>query len=250
MTRAGDPMPIFVLTMLVQLALVVHAMKTGRNSSWVFILLFFPLIGGLAYLIVELLPSMGQSRSGQRVRRNVSRTLNPDRDVRHAAQNFTVASTAANALVLAEQLMAKRAWAEAKELLEHSMTGIHASDPELMMALARARFGMQDYAGCLETLDDFKRQNPDHTTADGHLWYARALEKGGRCDDARDEYQALVGYYPGPEPACRLARLLAAAGDVAGSKALFQTVLETSRVSGKHYHRLHKRWIQMARDGV
>ena len=57
-------MPIFILSILIQLALVVHAIKTGRNSSWVFILLFFPLIGGLAYLIVELLPSMGQSRGG------------------------------------------------------------------------------------------------------------------------------------------------------------------------------------------
>lgn len=243
-------MPLFILSILVQLALVVHAIKTGRNSSWIFILLFFPLIGGLAYLIVELLPAMGQSRSGQRVRRNVSRTLNPDRHVREAAQNFSVASTAANALMLAEQLMEKQAYAEAAELLEHSMRGIHATDPELMLSLARARFGMRDYPGCLNSLDDLKHHNPQSTTADGHLLYARALEKAGKINEARAEYEALVGYYPGLEPACRLARLLAAGGDVAGSKALYQNVLETSRVSGRHYHQLHKRWIQMARDQV
>ena len=241
-------MPLFVLSILIQLGLVVHVMKTGRNTSWIYILLFFPLIGGLAYVIVELLPSMGQSPGGVRLRRNVSKTLNPHREMREAAQNFSVASTASNALTLAEQLMEKRAFEQAREVLEHSMKGLHATDPELMMALAKALFGLGEYQACLDTLDDFKRHNPQRTSADGHLLYARSLEKQGRLNEARTEYVALIGYCSGPEPACRLGRMLAEAGEVAESRALYRSVLEKARVSGKHYHRLHKHWIQIAQN--
>lgn len=246
----GGVMPLLILSILIQLALVVHVMKTGRNTSWIYILLFFPLIGGLAYVIVELLPSMGQSPGGQRMRRNMSKTLNPHREVREAAQNFSVASTASNALVLAEQLIEKQAYEQAREVLEHSMTGLHATDPELMMALAKALFGQGEYQACLETLDDFKQHNPQRTSEEGHLLYARALEKSGRINDARTEYEVLAGYCSSPEPACRLARLLGEAGDVAASKDLYRSVVEKARVSGKHYHRLHKRWIMIAEENA
>ena len=33
-------MPIVILSYVIQLALVVHVLKTGRNMAWVFILLF------------------------------------------------------------------------------------------------------------------------------------------------------------------------------------------------------------------
>ena len=109
-------MPILILSFVVQLALIVHVLKTGRNTVWVFILLFAPVVGGLAYLIVELLPELTRSRTGRRMRSSVVKAVNPDRDLKTAERNLAVAGTAQNAMRLAEELMAKERFAEARDL--------------------------------------------------------------------------------------------------------------------------------------
>ncbi len=41
---------------LLQIVLALHVIRTHRNFSWVLVVLFFPLVGGLLYLIAELIP--------------------------------------------------------------------------------------------------------------------------------------------------------------------------------------------------
>ena len=52
------------LLWLVQLALIVHVFKTGRPFWWLWILLIAPVIGGIAYVLVELLPNLSASGGG------------------------------------------------------------------------------------------------------------------------------------------------------------------------------------------
>jgi hypothetical protein len=47
------------MPLALQLLLIIHVIKTGRNTLWIFLLIFVPLVGGLAYLIVEVLPWIG-----------------------------------------------------------------------------------------------------------------------------------------------------------------------------------------------
>src|SRR6187402_1303907 len=98
-------MPYLILSLVIQLALVVHIIKTGRNMTWVFIVLFFPFIGTLAYVIVELLPEWSNSRSGVTARRKLTRLANPDGSFKNASRNFEVADTAQNAIRLAAEYL-------------------------------------------------------------------------------------------------------------------------------------------------
>mgnify|MGYP005812596291 CR=1 FL=1 len=240
-------MPLLILSLVIQLALVIHILKTGRNMSWVFIVLFFPLVGTLAYVIVELVPEWTGSRTGVTMRRKLSRLANPDRDLKQASQQFAVADTVQNTMALADQCLAKERYAEAAELYQRALRGVHADDPVLLYGLARAKFGMGDAAGTVAALDLLKERNPGHTTPEGHLLYARAREALGDIGAAVEEYESLVGYYPGPEPACRLASILKRQGRDAEARELFQKVLDQSRIAGRHYNSIHKEWVEMAR---
>ncbi|PPE75032.1 hypothetical protein C3942_04980 [Solimonas fluminis] len=239
-------MPIFILSILIQLALVVHVLKTGRNTTWVFILIFAPMIGGLAYFIVELLPELMNSRAAHSARRRMADSVNPDRHLREATQNLDAADTVQNAMALAEQCLLKGRHAEAKSLYERSLKGVYADDPVLLLGLARACFGLGEAEQTLRALDQLKERNPSHRSPEGHLLYARALEQLGRKPEAIHEYEALCAYYPGPEPACRLAQMLKAGGEAARAADLFQGVVKQSRNAGRHYNQLHKEWVQMA----
>jgi hypothetical protein len=242
--------PIFIVSLVVQIALVVHILRTGRNMTWVFIVLFFPLVGTAAYVIVELLPEWTGSRTGVQMRRKLAKLANPDRDLQQASQNFAVADTVQNAIVLAGECLAKERFAEAKELYERALRGVHSEDPVLLLGLAKARFGLGDAAGTVQTLDQLKRSNPDHTSPEGHLLFARATEQLGGIDAAIHEYEALVDYYSGPEPSCRLAALYQSRGRTEEARALFTKVLNQSKVAGRHYNTIHREWVEMARRGL
>ena len=44
------------LSVLLQIILVVHAIKTGRPYWWIWLILFFPFVGSGAYLLIEVAP--------------------------------------------------------------------------------------------------------------------------------------------------------------------------------------------------
>src|SRR6185295_2701869 len=240
-------MPILAVSILLQLILIVHVIKTGRNTIWVFVLLFAPVVGGLAYLIVELLPEFMNSRGARRARRKVAKAVNPNRDLKEASQMLAVADTVQNSMTLANQHLERSQFQEAEELFARSLRGVHADDPDILFGLAKAQFGLGKFGDVVSTLDRLRTTNPKSRSADGHLLYARAHEELGHAAQARTEYEALAKYYPGPEPRCRLALILKSQGDVDGARELFRHVVNESEVSGRHYNTLHKEWVALAR---
>jgi hypothetical protein len=236
-----------ILSYVIQLALVVHVLKTGRNIAWVFILLFFPAIGGIAYFIVELLPELTGSRKARALGRSVTKAVNPNKDLEDAAQRLAVADTVQNAIRLADECLDKGRYAEARDLYAARLKGVHADDPALLHGLARAQFGLGEYAAVIATLDKLKEANPGYRSPEAHLLYARAQDEGGHKPQAEEEYEALCGYYPGPEPFVRLGQLLKADGRVDRARELFQRVADESRIAGKHYNTLHREWVALAK---
>lgn len=52
-------------TITLQIALAVHAVRTRRPFIWVFLILIFPLMGSLIYVIAELIPEWERNNSIQ-----------------------------------------------------------------------------------------------------------------------------------------------------------------------------------------
>jgi len=49
---------LFGASLIVQIALAAHAYRHGRTSPWVWIILFFPLVGSMLYVFLFLLPAI------------------------------------------------------------------------------------------------------------------------------------------------------------------------------------------------
>ena len=60
-------------TVALQIVLAVHAVRTRRPLIWVFLILIFPLIGSLIYIIAELIPEWERSNALQRWVNNIER---------------------------------------------------------------------------------------------------------------------------------------------------------------------------------
>lgn len=239
-----------LLIIAIQIGLIVHVFRTGRPIYWAFILFFFPMIGSLAYFFVELLPDLQGNPRARSAVRGLRKSIDPGADIRRLEKQHQIAGSIDSARHLANELIANGRFEEAIGRYESALSGMYANDPDLLLGLAEAQFGNKAFADSKATLERLAAENPDFKSADGHLLYARALEKCGELRHALDEYKAVSGYFAGAEARCRYASLLEAEGRPEEALALFKDIIVSADVAPRHYRQAQKVWIGRARDGI
>ncbi|HET9328903.1 MAG TPA: tetratricopeptide repeat protein [Steroidobacteraceae bacterium] len=235
-----------ILPYIIQALLIVHVIKTGRNQLWIWVLLFVPWGGGLAYLAVEIIPELFRSRTAQRATRGFKKALDPGAALRRAEGEARVTGNVASRQRYAEELARHGRYDEAIGQYREALTGLYEHDPNLMLGLAQAQFGKGDAPGARVTLDELIRRNPDFRSPTGHLLYARALEAEGDVAKALEEYRVLATSYPGAEAAVRYAQLLQAQGRRAEAQKVVTELLEQARIAPGHYRRAQRTWLEAA----
>jgi hypothetical protein len=243
MTEAG------LLHLLIAVGLAIHAMKTGRPQWWLFILLLVPGIGSLAYVAIELIPSMFRTRSARKVRTNLGTMLDPDKEWRERVRQAELVDSVDAKRALAEECERKGMWDDAIRLYETAATGIFADDPAVLTGLARAQLGRGDATSALSTLDKLREIQPD-SRQEPHLLYARALEATGHVDEALKEYEAVSRYFAGFEARARYGLLLLKQGRASQARDMFMEVVRASSARPVAIAPGDKEWIRIAKANL
>lgn len=244
-------MPILAFLILAaQVAFVLHAIKRGHAYGWIYLIIFLPAIGCLIYAIGVVIPELRTSRAARRLSTGITNTLDPERDLRKKLDNLHVSDSVENRILLAEELNKKGLFDDAIALYRDSLRGVHEFDARLLLGLAQTYFDKNDLTESLTTLNTLKEHCPDARSQDGHLLYARALAGLHRHSEALSEFNALIPYFTGPEAKCVYGQYLYDTGDVNQAKTVFREILDTARRAPKHYAKLHKPWLSIAREGL
>jgi hypothetical protein len=235
-----------ILGLVLYAGCIFHAIKTGRINYWLFILIFLPGLGSIAYLLLEVLPGLRNSRAARQAASGIGAALDPNRRLRESAANLEVVDTADHRRQLAEERMKRGQWAEAEALYHAALVGPLADDPALLIGLAKALAGRGDHQGAFDAIDRLYRADPNHESREARLIQARALEGLGRTQEAADAYRALIGYTLGPEAQVRYGLMLKKLGDLPRAKEAFA---EAVRTYGRRRGRLEpadRDWIAEA----
>ena len=243
-------MPLLILSVIVQIGLILHVVRTGRPMYWIFIILIAPGIGSLAYAIVELLPDLSNSGQGRRAMRGIRKTLDPGGDLRQRQREHKLSGSVDAARHLAGELLESGQYDEAIEHYEKSLTGLYEYDPDLLLGLATARFANDEFEKARDTLDLLIEHNPEFRSQDGHLLYARSVAACGDEDKALDEYKAVTAYYAGAEARLQYGLFLEKQGDKAAALAEFQDIISTAELAPRHYRQAQGNWISQAKSGI
>jgi hypothetical protein len=235
-----------ILSILIQVILIVHVIKTGRNQIWIWVLALLSIPGAIAYIVVELLPDVFRSRTAQRTARGLKKAMDPTADLRRYENEARVTGNVAAKQRYAEELTRQGRYDDAIEQYKQALTGLYEHDPNLMLGVARAQFGKGDAASARATLDGLIRMNPDFKSPEGHLLYARSLEEEGNIDKAVEEYRVLASSYPGAEAAVRYAQLLKSQGRGDEAQKVVRDLLEQARIAPAHYRKAQKSWLDAA----
>jgi hypothetical protein len=236
------------LTYFMQILLVIHVLKTGRSRYWIWLLLFLPLIGGIAYLVIEILPEFGGSIQGQRAMREVRKAVNPRAELDKHAAAWEQSPNADNARRYARVLMDHGQFSQANEVLDQALTGFFSTEPTLLLLRATTRFETGEFEDAVKTLEKLQEANPEFRSAEGHLLYAQSLESAGQIKEALQEYRKVSGYFPGAEARYLLALALNTSGNTTDALNEFKQLVNDADLAPAHFRKSQKKWLALARE--
>ncbi len=236
-----------ILTLAVQAGLIVHVIKTGRNTLWIWAIALLPAAGSLAYIVVEILPDIFGGRTARRTRAGVQRIIDPNRDLRQAAAEVEISGNVDARRRLAEELYQRGQYTEAIAAYQGGLRGIFEHDPTLLLGLGRAQYAAGDFAAARASLERLTLHNPEFKSADGRLLYARTLEAQNALEEAEREYSAVAAGYPGAEARLRYALLLKRRGKSEEARRILKDLLDGAKLGPAHYRKAQAEWLEQAR---
>ena len=170
----------FILSLAVQAGLIVHVIKTGRSTLWIWAIALLPAAGSLAYVVVEILPDLSRGKAARRTRSGMQRMIDPNRDLRRATAEVEISGNVDARRRLAEELYERGQFAEAIGVYEAGLRGVFEHDPTLLLGLAQAQFATDDFAAARASLERLIQHNPEFKSADGPLTVC-AQPRVARC---------------------------------------------------------------------
>jgi hypothetical protein len=197
------------ISVLLQIACAVHCVRNGRNGMWLMVILFFSVVGCLAYAWFEILPQYAGRREVRAVKAAASRKLDPDRDIRRARDAVDTADTAANRIALGDALAGTGSWDEAAihytQAIARSPGG---GDHTAKVKLARAELEAGDPAAARALLSALPPSGSPSENDRSALLLARAHDDLGEGEQALALYEDVGQRLAGAEAQCRQAALL------------------------------------------
>jgi hypothetical protein len=248
--------PINIGIFLIDIALAVHVVRSGRSVLWILALSvasffnFLALIGvWLAYLALAVIPDFLGSHGVRRFTGAMSKAADPGRSYREKKRQAELTGSVDAKRALAEESINRGYLAEAIELYESAMQGpLGGSDPTLLKGLARARMLSGQGAEAEVLFLKLKQLDPAAFDANAELDYARALALEGKNEAAVRQYENVVTRYPGEEARCRFALLLEQMGQQERAQALFREILESLKGAPSYHRRRQSEWAKIARQ--
>ena len=237
------------LHVLVALFFAIHALRSGRQMYWLFILFSFPLLGSVAYFFVEYLPELRFNRTARGAASAVTKFLNPDGELREAQRAFDQAATVGNRIRLAQALFGKGDAPGAAAQFRECAQGAFANDPDVLLGLADAELACGNAAAASTALKSLFQHHPTRNVATAALIYARALVVAEpEAAEAAFHHAVLTGN--GPEPLIRYGEWLRDKGRPADAARLYQQVVDDARHWPSYTKSLQKDWLRQAKDSL
>src|SRR5881394_1416265 len=149
-----------ILTVIIQFTFAFHALRTGRDQKWIWIIILAPVVGCLAYYFMEVFPHSREERQLRKHIHDVAKALNPDGELKRRTEDVTQNASVENRAALAGECLEKGMFDEAIRLYEGCLEGPHKNDPRILFACARAYFYNGNHRQSEEILRRLEKSHP------------------------------------------------------------------------------------------
>jgi hypothetical protein len=176
----------YPIVLVLQGFCVWHCIRRGTQNKWVWIIVFLPLVGSLAYIFTEVIQKRHTSSLGD----TIGSVVNPGGRIKKLEQNFKFSDTYANRVALADAYLDAKMYDKAIELYESVISGIFDNSEETLKKLIEAYYKtgrIEDVVRVAARLTN----TLNFTKSTANFYYARALEQTGHPNEAEAEYKKM-----------------------------------------------------------
>jgi hypothetical protein len=233
--------PLAVVVWLLQLGLIVHVLRTGRPYWWIWILFVAPLIGGIAYVLVELSPNL-------RGARGLLAGLKPRAwRIADSRRMLEETDTVKNRLALAAELADAGMAAEAHEVAAPCLSGVFRDDARTLVAVARFKAGISAYADALALLARVDTTGDRMLEVDLGLLRGQCLAGLGRLPEAERAYAGVRDRCLGEAARAGLALVYERTGRPGEADAIWADIRAKYRTASPAWRRSERKWFALAK---
>jgi hypothetical protein len=228
-----------------QAACAIHCMRKGNQGRWIWIIVFLPIVGCIAYVFTE----MFTGREIQVLQSGVGTVFNPTGRIRKLEENLRFANTFNNRVILADAYLAAGRIEEAIELYESSLIGAFTENEHVHMQLIIAYFEKKEYEKLLPLAKKVDRA-PQFPRSKAHLRYAMELGYTGRSRQAEEEFRKMKARFSHFESRYEYGLFLLRAGRKEDATHIFTEIAEESRHLSPRERKGNRTWIVQAKEEI
>jgi hypothetical protein len=239
------------IVLLIQFCFAYHALKTGRPYWWIFVIMAFPIMGCVIYYFVEVFPRTRESAKAERaINRavaNISRAIDPEKELRQRIAEAELNPSIDNKIALARECVVSNMPGEAVKLYRSCLAGSFAKDPNIRFGLLEAELAAGECSPAKATAEALLRENAGFKDGDVRLLLARALERSGDVNAAEGAYVDAVKAFRGEEARYRYGAMLKSLGHTERANMLFRELIKKAELSPRFYQDAQSDWIKAAK---
>jgi hypothetical protein len=173
---------------LIAVCFAIHAIRTGRNYYWLWILFVFPFLGSVVYFFAEYLPSSRLQRNASSVGQMAIKLLNPRRNLKKAQHDYEVTPSVNHAVIYAAALTAAGKPQDAVALYEEKITGFCANDQNFLEQMAYALLDAQQGQRALDIVQRIRAIDAAYKPETVALLHALSFDSLGQDGLAQSEF--------------------------------------------------------------
>ena len=207
-------MPLLILSYLPALICGIHAVRTGQQMYWIFILVVGGPLGALIYFFAIMLPDLSSGRTARGAAKAARKAIDPQADYRKALAVLEETPTADARIRAAQAAAALGRWEDAESQWALAASGYWASDPVILLGHAVALLETGRHADALARLEELGKVDKNGETPQAALAFARAYEGLGRHEEADAPYRFAADRVPGLEAGARYVAFMAKTGRI------------------------------------
>ena len=233
----------YYITVALQLICVIHCIRKGTQTRWIWLIVFLPLVGSIAYIVTE----MFSGREIRQVQSGIGSLINPAGSIRKLEENLRFSDTFNNRMALADAYLATGQIDKAVELYESCYSGAFTENEELLKQLIIAYSIQQRYKDVLPMAEKLYK-TPQFARSRAHLLYAIALEHTGNVTQAEKEFKLMNVRYSHFEPRYQYGLFLQRARRHEEARDVFAGMVdESAHLSGRE-RSSNRIWFAKARE--
>ena len=180
----------YVFILILQGICAFHCLRKGRPIGWLFVIIFFPIVGCIIYFFAEILTDRGLKN----VQSGVLTTFNPSGKIKKLEKNLRFSDTFNNKVMLADAYLAAGQTDKAISLYENSLVGNFDENEYVLTQLIIAYHNAKQFDKIIPIGKKIYHL-PQFPRSKAHVYYTMSLENTGNVTAAENEFKKMNSKY-------------------------------------------------------